>query len=77
MTDDDIANAIRKLADTRGPDKTFCPSEVARHLSDDWRPLMNDIRRVAAAMETIEATQGGTPVDPVTARGPIRLRALR
>ncbi|MFQ6549611.1 DUF3253 domain-containing protein [Aestuariibius sp. 2305UL40-4] len=77
MTDDDIAHAIQALAEARGPGKTFCPSEVARRLSDDWRPLMDDIRRIAAAMDTIEATQGGIPVDPGAARGPIRLRALR
>lgn len=64
-----LIHAIR-----RGRDKTFCPSEPARALSPDWRPLMPHVRRVAAGMEEVEATQKGLPVDPLTARGPIRLR---
>lgn len=37
----------------RGRDKTFCPSEPARALSSDWRPLMPHIRRIAAATPSI------------------------
>ena len=73
-TDAAIANALLDLALRRGRDKTFCPSEAARALSPDWRPLMPHVRRVAAGMEEVEATQKGEPVDPLTARGPIRLR---
>ena len=72
-TDDDIAAAITALTAARG-DKTVCPSEVARRLAEDWRPLMPAVRRVAGAMPGVVATQGGIPVDPVAARGPIRLR---
>lgn len=64
-----LIHAIR-----RGREKTFCPSEPARALSSDWRPLMPHIRRIAAGMEEVEATQKGIPVDPLTAKGPIRLR---
>ena len=56
---------------------TMCPSEVARALSDDWRPLMPVVRSAAArlvASGDIEVTQGGSVVDIATARGPIRLR---
>lgn len=61
------------LAHQRGAEKTFCPSEAARHLApENWRPLMPDIRRVAATLP-LAATQQGRPVDPLTARGPIRL----
>lgn len=74
MTDDRIADVLMALAQDRAP-KTFCPSEAARRLSDDWRPLMADVRRVAAGLP-LSATQGGRPVDPVAAQGPIRL-ALR
>jgi hypothetical protein len=70
--DDDIAGVLMALAEARGPDKTFCPSEAARRLSVDWRPLMPDIRRVAAGLSLV-ATQKGVPVDPVSAKGPIRL----
>ena len=58
---------------------TMCPSEVARALSDDWRPLMDDVRAAAGrlvASGDIEVTQGGAVVDPATARGPIRLRRV-
>jgi len=71
--DDEIAAALMALAHARGTDKTFCPSEVARRLSDDWRPLMPRVRAVAAGLP-LRATQKGRPVDPVGARGPIRLR---
>jgi hypothetical protein len=67
-----IAAALMDLALRRGAGKTFCPSEAARALSADWRPLMADVRRVAAGLP-LSATQGGRPVDLAAARGPIRL----
>lgn len=70
--DSDIAAVLVALAKARGPDKSFCPSEAARRLSDDWRPLMPEVRRVAADLG-LHATKKGQSVDPVTARGPIRL----
>ena len=70
-----VAATLLRLARDRAPG-TFCPSEAARRLSDDWRPLMPRIREVAARTDAIVATQGGRPVDPRDARGPIRL-ALR
>lgn len=60
----------------RGVGKTICPSEVARSLAEDWRPLMPDIRAVAAVLAEqgqIRATQKGRRVDLRAARGPIRL----
>ncbi|RVT85887.1 DUF3253 domain-containing protein [Rhodobacteraceae bacterium CCMM004] len=72
MDDARIAAALMELARARGSDKSFCPSEAARALSDDWRPLMDDVRRVAATLP-LTATQKGRRVDPVTAAGPIRL----
>lgn len=71
-TDEAIAAALMDLAHARGRAKTFCPSEAARALGDDWRALMPAVRRVAAKLP-LRATQRGSPVDPVTARGPIRL----
>lgn len=72
LSDKEIADVLLDLAHQRGVGKTFCPSEAARRLSDDWRPIMPEIRRVAATLD-LRATQKGTPVDPVTAKGPIRL----
>ncbi|SEV88886.1 Protein of unknown function [Cognatiyoonia koreensis] len=64
---------ITARLDAVRPGATICPSDVARALSSDWRPLMADVRRVAADMATVRATQKGCDVDPITARGPIRL----
>ena len=72
MSDAEIAAALMSLARARGADKSFCPSEAARALAHDWRALMPEVRRVAAALP-LRATQKGRPVDPATARGPIRL----
>lgn len=74
MEDRIIRAALIDLALQRGVGKSFCPSEVARALTTDWRPLMPEVRRVAFAMEELEVLQGGLPVDPAVARGPIRLR---
>ena len=67
-----IRDALMELAQRRGAGKTFCPSEAARALAADWRPLMPEVRRVAATLPLC-ATQKGAPVDPLIARGPIRL----
>jgi hypothetical protein len=71
---DPIRAAILALALERGRERSLCPSEVAKALADDWRPLMPLVRATAARMPEIEATQRGLPVDPLTAKGPIRLR---
>ena len=71
-SDKEIAYVLLDLAHQRGVGKTFCPSEAARELSDDWRPLMPEVRRVAADV-SLRATQKGEEVDPMTAVGPIRL----
>ena len=62
MTDDRIAQVLMDLAHQRGRGATFCPSEAARALASDWRPLMPDVRRVAAGLP-LRATQKGVVVD--------------
>jgi hypothetical protein len=74
MTDDAIRAAILALALQRGRGRSLCPSDAARLLAADWRPLMPEVRRVAAGMAEIVATQRGVAVDPRTARGPVRLQ---
>ena len=69
-----VRAAILDAALRRGRGKSLCPSEVAKALAEDWRPLMPQVRAVAAGMPEIAVTQGGVEVDPVAARGPIRLR---
>lgn len=71
-----IEAALLALAAERGPDSTFCPSEVARDLAADWRPLMPAVRDAAARLHgagRLAVTRSGAPVDPRAAGGPIRL----
>ncbi|MEM9435573.1 MAG: DUF3253 domain-containing protein [Pseudomonadota bacterium] len=70
-TDAAIVEALRALAGEK-VGKTFCPSEAAKRVAEDWRPLMPRVRALAAAVG-LTATQKGVPVDPIKARGPIRL----
>ncbi|MGI9527254.1 MAG: DUF3253 domain-containing protein [Weeksellaceae bacterium] len=45
-----IRESHLKFAKERDHDKTYCPSEVARELYDDWRPKMDLVRKVADQM---------------------------
>ncbi len=74
--------AILTLLAERGRDKTICPSEAAKLVGgsaslQQWQPLMEPAR--AAARRLVSAgriliTQHGEPVDPASAKGPIRLK---
>ena len=73
---DTIRAEIEARVAARGPDRTICPSEVARALAADWRPLLPAVRAEAARLAAegrIAVTQKGRPVDAETARGPVRL----
>lgn len=71
-----IEETMLELLAERAP-KTACPSDVARRLEpNDWRPLMDPVRQVAAALQkkkVIDVTQRGKSVVLAEARGPIRL----
>ena len=77
----EIEATMLRLVAERGADKTVCPSEVARALGgpgpEDWRRLMQPVRRVAvrlAAEGRVAILRGGAPVaDPETLRGIYRL----
>ncbi|MFH8607060.1 DUF3253 domain-containing protein [Streptomyces sp. NPDC018029] len=90
MTDDErrtdrrLEQAILELLERRSPSATICPSDAARAVyggdDDGWRALMEPARRAARRLVTageVEITQGGRPVDPADARGPIRIRRVR
>ncbi len=74
---DEVATCMLALVAKRGPEKTVCPTEVARALDAvDWRDQMDEVRAVAvelAAQGKIAVTQRGEVVDLLTAKGPIRL----
>ena len=73
-----IARLTMELLEARGPDKSICPSEVARALDETrWRDLMAAVRHAAAellAAGKIRVTAGDSEVHPLELRGPIRLR---
>ena len=78
MTDQEIETAILAALAARGPGKSICPSEPARALAEDWRPLMPQVRAVAARLARegrLRATRRGATVDPDSPGGPIRLSA--
>lgn len=67
-----LERRILGLLEQRAAGATVCPSEVARATADDWRPLMEPVRRAArrlTAAGRVEIVQGGRVVDPSTARG--------
>ncbi len=73
----EIAATILRLVEARGPDKSICPSEVARALDPSWQRLMIPVRRAAVRLALagrIDILRKGKPVDPVDVRGVIRLR---
>jgi hypothetical protein len=74
----ELEQAIADLLAQRGDGKTICPSEAARAVGGgDWRELMPAAREAAARMAgrgELVVTQKGEQVDPLTVRGPIRLR---
>lgn len=74
-----IRAEIERQVAARG-ERSVCPSEVARALAEDWRPLMPAVREEAGALldaGELRVTQKEADVDPRTARGPIRLRRAR
>ncbi len=74
--------AILALLSERGAGKTICPSEAARRVAasgvrEAWEPLMQPARAAARRMQAagrLLILQGGHPVDPSHAKGPIRLK---
>lgn len=75
-----IAAEILRQTAARGPDRSICPSDVARALDTDWRGLMAKVRREAATLAAagrIDILRKGRPVAPDAMRGVIRLRLRR
>jgi len=75
-----IRQTILALVEERGPDKTICPSEVAKALEPEeklWRRLLKPIRREAfnlAREDQIVVKRKGKPQNPFEEiKGVIRL----
>ena len=79
MTIEAITDAMLRIAAERGPEKSLCPTDVARAVStENWRPLLGAVRKVAADLARqgkIEILRKGKPINPDDMRGVIRLRA--
>ncbi|MBB3968487.1 hypothetical protein GGR35_001079 [Mucilaginibacter phyllosphaerae] len=62
----------------RGPDKTVCPSEIARALFPvNWRKYMPEVRNAAIELQKagkVTIIQKGQPVDVDQIKGPIRIK---
>ena len=79
IVDADIEREILRQCAARAPDRSICPSEVARALwPNDWRAHMNEVRAAGLLLATagdINITQGGDVRAPSAAIvGPIRYR---
>ncbi|MBF4161538.1 DUF2256 and DUF3253 domain-containing protein [Nocardioides acrostichi] len=78
--DQHLERTVLDLLEQRRGGATICPSEAARAVAGDdadWHDLMEPARRAArrlVAAGEVEITQGGSVVDPSTAKGPIRIR---
>jgi hypothetical protein len=74
----DIHQTILYKAAQRGPDKSTCPSEIARELfPTDWRKHMQEVRDAAIELHhegKVTITQKGRPVDTGNIKGPVRIK---
>jgi hypothetical protein len=77
-SDSILEEQILSLLESRGPNKTACPSEIAKnYFGDNWRNHMEQVRCAArrfVVTEKILITQQGIVVNPSTVKGAIRLR---
>lgn len=72
-----IEAAILSHVIALGPDKSISPNEIAMSLGPDWRTKLTAVRRAAihlAVAGQIEILRKGKQVDPIGAKGVIRLR---
>ncbi|RZL20105.1 MAG: DUF3253 domain-containing protein [Pedobacter sp.] len=76
----DIKTTILTVAENRGPEKSTCPSEIARMLfPDDWRKHMSEVADVAINLHhqgKVAITQKGIPIDVHHIKGPIRIKII-
>ena len=75
--DRELEAAIVRLLSARSQGSTICPSDAAREIGGaDWQTLMEPARAAARRLQArgdAVINQGGRPVDPSTAKGPIRI----
>jgi hypothetical protein len=78
MPDTQLEKAILDMAKQRGPDKSVCPSEIARQLfGKGWRRHMGEVRDASIQLkhqQLVDITQKGVAVDVDHIKGPIRIK---
>jgi len=76
----DILTTILTVATRRGPEKSTCPSEIARLLyPDNWRDHMKNVVDVAISLHNegkVVITQKGIAIDVNHIKGPIRIKIV-
>jgi hypothetical protein len=76
----DISATILSIASNRGPEKSTCPSEIARMLfPHDWRKHMKSVVDVAIELHNqgkVVITQKGIPIDVNHIKGPVRIKII-
>jgi hypothetical protein len=79
--DKQLETTILELLAARAATSTICPSDAARAVGGEtWRDLMEPARRAARRLVDAgegQITQGGSVIDPSTAKGPIRIRKVQ
>lgn len=76
---DEYENEILEHLKARGRGKSICPSEVLALELCQQKQLMEKVRQAARRLVSkgkIVIIQNGRVVDPSTAKGPIRLKAV-
>jgi hypothetical protein len=80
MSNNPISQTILTMAAERAPDKTVCPSEIARALfPDDWRKHMDEVRAEAIKLQKtgkVQIAQKGKPVNVDHIKGPVRIKLI-
>jgi len=76
----DILTTILTVATRRGPEKSTCPSEIARLLyPDNWREHMRNVVDTAIGLHNegkVVITQKGIAIDVNHIKGPIRIKIV-
>ena len=76
----DIISTILSVATQRGPEKSTCPSEIARMLfPNDWRKHMKNVVNEAIDLHNqgkVVITQKGLPIDVNHIKGPVRIKII-
>ena len=75
-----LQTSLLDLLETRGPNKSICPSEILSAEDKKNKVKMERVRQAARLLcyqQKIEILQKGRPVDPTEFKGPIRLQKKR